>query len=213
MDCCPISNFIRRRRKEARPGELVAAAMDLFVEKGFAATRLEDIAARAGVSKGTVYLYFDGKEALFKAAVEAGVTPALDEAEALINAPDRPAPELLREFIEGWWAFLGSTAYGGIPKLMLSEGRNFPELAQWHYEHTIRRAMGMIRRIVAIGIERGEFRPELASLDPHIVFAPLLTLVLMRHGMADCGIPLPEPETYLQSVIDLLLYGLRKETP
>jgi AcrR family transcriptional regulator len=210
MDCCPISNFIRRRRKEARPGELVAAAMELFVEKGFAATRLEDIAARAGVSKGTIYLYFEGKEALFKAAVEAGVTPAIVEAEALITESDRPAPELLRELIERSWTTLDSS-YGGIPKLMACEGNNFPELARWYYEHTILRAREVIHRVIAIGIQRGEFRPEMAQLNPDVIFSPLMDLVLMRHSFGAIGIPLPDTQTYLRQVIDLLLHGLCKE--
>ena len=210
MDCCPISNFIRRRRKEARPGELVAAAMELFVEKGFAATRLEDIAARAGVSKGTIYLYFEGKEALFKAAVEAGVTPAIEEAEVLIQGTDRPAAELLRELIERSWTTLDSS-YGGIPKLMACEGNNFPELARWYYDHTILRAREVIHRVIALGIQRGEFRPEMADLNPDIIFSPLMDLVLMRHSFGAIGIPQSDPQTYLQSVIDLLLHGLCKE--
>ena len=83
MECRPIAQFVRRRRKEARPAELAAAALEVFAEKGFAATRLEDIAARAGASKGTVYLYFESKEALFKAAVETAMLPALEAAEAI----------------------------------------------------------------------------------------------------------------------------------
>lgn len=92
----------RKRRKEARPSELTAAALELFVEKGFAATRLEDIAVRAGVSKGTLYLYFDSKEALFKAVIQEGLVPTLAEAESLAAGHAGSAFELLQALIEGW---------------------------------------------------------------------------------------------------------------
>src|SRR5512145_278407 len=89
----------RRRRKDARPAELTAAALDLFVEKGFAATRLDDVAARAGVSKGTLYLYFDSKEALFKAVVEDGIVPLFAAAEQQIADYQGGSADLLRHLL------------------------------------------------------------------------------------------------------------------
>ena len=97
MEVNPKAEPRWERRKGARPSELLAAALNLFVEKGFAATRLDDVAARAGVSKGTLYLYFDNKEALFKAVVQEGIVPVIDEGEALVRDYRGSAPELLRQ--------------------------------------------------------------------------------------------------------------------
>lgn len=105
----------RRRRKEARPSELTAAALALFVEKGFAATRLEEIAIRAGVSKGTLYLYFDSKEALFKAVIQEGIVPVVAEGEAIAASHDGSAAELLERLLENWWSRIGKRSTPGFP--------------------------------------------------------------------------------------------------
>lgn len=197
-----------RRRKDARPGEIAAAALELFTEKGFAATRLEDIAASAGVGKGTVYLYFADKEALFKAAVETAMAPALEAAEALAADGDRPAAELLREFILGWWQMVGSTALGGVPKLLVAESENFPEMARWFHDKIISRAHGAMTRIVEIGIDRGEFRPMEAKTAARIVFAPLFSYLLWRRSFGECMADLPPPEVFLALATDVLANGL-----
>lgn len=124
-----VAHPVRQRRKEARPGELTSAALQLFVEKGFAATRLDDVAARAGVSKGTLYLYFDSKEALFKAVIEEAMLPVLDAGDDLVEKYEGSAAALLRELIGAWWQLIGNTPLGGVPKLMISEAGNFPALA------------------------------------------------------------------------------------
>jgi AcrR family transcriptional regulator len=127
----------RQRRKEARPAELTAAALELFVEKGFAGTRLDDVAARAGVSKGTLYLYFDSKEALFKAVIQEGIVPILEEGSDLVEAFKGSASELLRLMVGEWWPRIGDTHLAGVPKLMISEARNFPELAIYYHDAVI----------------------------------------------------------------------------
>lgn len=205
---CPIQNFIRRRRKEARPAEIAAAALDVFAEKGFTATRLEDIAARAGVSKGTVYLYFENKEALFKAAVEAVMTPAIEAAEALAGDTRRPAADLLRDFILGWWQMVGNTPLGAVPKLLVAESGNFPEIARWFHDTFMSRALRAMTRIIEQGAAAGEFRPLPAQLAARIVFAPLFSLLIWRRAFADFMPDLPEPQDYLDQVIDLLTHGL-----
>lgn len=197
-----------RRRKEARPAELAAAALELFTEKGFAATRLEDIAARAGVSKGTVYLYFDGKEALFKAAVEEAMAPALAAAEALAADGGTPAAQLLREFIFGWWEMVGSTTLGGVPKLLVAESQNFPDMARWFHDEIISRAHRAMTRIIELGIERGEFRPMAAKTAARIVFSPLFSYLLWRRAFGACMADLPEPEVFLAQAVDVLANGL-----
>jgi AcrR family transcriptional regulator len=115
----------RQRRKEARPAELIAAALDLFVERGFAATRLDEVAARAGVSKGTLYLYFASKEELFKAVIQQGILPVLDHGEEMLTKHQGDARSLLESMLITWWGMVGATHLAGITKLMISEAGNF----------------------------------------------------------------------------------------
>ena len=115
------------RRKDARPEEIIAAALDLFVERGFAATRLDDVAAHAGVSKGTLYLYFENKEDLFKAVVRGNILPLLQHGEALVESFAGSSGELLQQLVRGWWEYTGSTKIAGIPKLIIAEAGNFPD--------------------------------------------------------------------------------------
>src|SRR5262245_7762787 len=146
------------RRKEARPGEIVAAALQLFADRGFAATRLEDVAAVAGVSKGTVYLYFESKEQLFEAVVREAIAPNVDRAEALVAAFEGPTPELIRVLFE----FIGTVLESpitGVMKLLVAESGNFPQLARLYADLVLRRIFGLLRRILERGIARGEFRP------------------------------------------------------
>lgn len=202
-----------RRRKEARPGEIAAAALELFVERGFAATRLDDVAARAGVSKGTLYLYFESKEALFKAAIEAAMTPAVEAAEALANEAARPAAELLRCFVAGWWAMVGSQALGGLPKLLVAESGNFPEIARWFHESMIRRAQKAMARIIEMGIARGEFRPTDAQIAARIFFAPMFSYVVWTRAFGPLMCDLPAPEKFFETALDLLIDGLANPNP
>jgi AcrR family transcriptional regulator len=99
----PPSLSPRKRRKEARPGELLAAALDLFVARGYAATRLEDVAQQAGVSKGTLYLYFENKEALFKAVIREGILPVLAENEEIAARHEGSTFALLEKLLNNWW--------------------------------------------------------------------------------------------------------------
>lgn len=164
----------RQRRKEARPAELAAAALSLFIEKGFAATRLDEVAARAGVSKGTLYLYFDSKEALFKSVIEEGVVPIFEEFEARLEILGDDPERLLREILRGWWTKVGATDLGGIGKLIIAEAGNFPEVARYHHEAVIVRWMTLLRRVITLGVDKGIFR----SLDveplSQLMFFPLL---------------------------------------
>src|ERR1700704_1667649 len=115
----------RGRRKEARPGELLDAALDLFVEKGFAATRAEEVAARAGVSKGTLFLYFPTKEELFKAVVRENISGRFQGWNQEFQTFEGTAADMVRYCMKVWWERIGATRASGITKLMLSEARNF----------------------------------------------------------------------------------------
>ena len=197
----------RRRRKEARPGELTAAALDLFVEKGFAATRLDDVALRAGVSKGTLYLYFDSKEALFKAVVEEGIVPFLVAAEQKTAEYEGATIDLLRSLLFGWWEQIGATRLASVTKLVISESHNFPEVARYYHDRVVLRGSALLRNVLQRGIERGEFRPIDVDSAVQVMFAPLLMVVVWRFSFHACGAE-TDPETFLQTHFDLLARGL-----
>ena len=197
----------RRRRKDARPSELTTAALDLFVEKGFAATRLDDVAARAGVSKGTLYLYFDSKEALFKAVVEEGIVPLLVAAEQQMQDYQGASEALLRHFLRGWWEQIGGTRLSGLPKLIFSEARNFPEVAQYYHDKVIARGRALLGRVLQRGVEQGEFRRLDVETAVDVIFAPLMMLVIWRSTLSYCGREI-DPEAFLQTHFELLLDGL-----
>jgi AcrR family transcriptional regulator len=198
----------RKRRKEARPSELTAAALALFVEKGFAATRLEDIAARAGVSKGTLYLYFGSKQALFKAAIQEGIIPVVAEGESIVAQHAGASIDLLSRLLENYWSRIGETPFAGIPKLMVAEAHNFPEVAQFYYENVIRRGRALLGAALERGMARGEFRALPVETAIDVVIAPVLMLLIWRFSMARCQGESTDPRTYLDIHMDLLRRGL-----
>ena len=198
------------RRKDARPQELLAAALDLFVERGYAATRLDDVAAQAGVSKGTLYLYFTNKEELFKAVVRENVVPILGEAENTIGNFEGHSANLLREIIHVWWERIGSTKLSGITKLMMAESSNFPEVAKFYHDEVISRGNAMITSLLRRGIERGEFRNIDEIQATNVICAPMLMLMMWTHSFNSCRLEPISPADYLNSFIDLLLHGLKK---
>ena len=198
----------RRRRKDARPSELIAAALDLFVEKGFAATRLDDVAARAGVSKGTLYLYFESKEALFKAVVEDGIVPLFAAAEQQMDDYQGSSVDLLYHLLLSWWQQIGDTRLAGVPKLIISESGNFPEIAQYYHDRVILRGRSLLRTALLRGMASGEFRQLDVETTIDVIHAPLLMLVVWRFSMCIFGQEI-NPETFLKTHFDLLLRGLR----
>ena len=198
----------RQRRKEARPAELTAAALELFVEKGFVGTRLDDVAARAGVSKGTLYLYFDSKEALFKAVIREGILPILDEGADMVDSFTGSSADLLRGLILEWWRRIGSTSLGGVPKLMISESGNFPELATYYHDTVIMRGRELMRRVLLRGMATGEFRAIEVETAIDVIFAPVIMMLIWRYSLGACGCASHDPATYLQTHLDLVLNGI-----
>ncbi|MBK7137213.1 MAG: TetR/AcrR family transcriptional regulator [Rhodocyclales bacterium] len=207
----PVTKTRWKRRKEARPQELTAAALELFVEKGFAATRLDEIAARAGVSKGTLYLYFDSKEELFKAVIREGLLPLLAEGEELMASMPGPASELFRAIVLRWWEIVGEGPIGGIPKLIFAEARNFPEIARFYADEVIERGKRLFVAVFRRGIDSGEFRPFDPQALVHIVISPLIMRVIWKHSLDCCGVTSVPLDDYLREYLELTLRGLRRE--
>ena len=200
----------RERRKEARPGELLDAALDLFVEKGFAATRADEVAARAGVSKGTLFLYFQSKEELFKAVVRENISGCLTEWNAEFEAFEGSSADMLTYCMNAWWDRVGATKASGITKLMMSEAKNFPDLAAFYQREVIQPGQALIRRILQRGVDRGEFRPLDLDYAVYSVVAPIIYLMLSKHSMSVCmrdDQPV-DPEKYIASQLATLLYGM-----
>lgn len=211
---CPLKTLKGKRwerRKDARPQELLAAALDLFVERGYTAAKLDEVAARAGVSKGTLYLYFANKEDLFKAVIRESMMPVLDEADEIIDRHEGHSADLFREIMMGWWERIGNTPLAGITKLMMAEAGNFPEVAKFFYEEVVTRRNAMLVRMLERGIARGEFRPIDVQQTINVVAAPMVMLMLWNNSFGACHIEPIDPEAYLQSCIDLLLNGLVQE--
>jgi TetR/AcrR family transcriptional regulator len=201
----------RERRKEARPGELLDAALDLFVEKGFAATRAEEVAARAGVSKGTLFLYFPSKEELFKAVVRENISGRFQEWNQEFEIFEGNTPDMLRYCMKVWWDRIGASRASGITKLIMSEARNFPDLAVFYHQEVVRPGQDLVRRILQRGVDRGEFQVLDMEYALFSVTAPMVFLIMMKHSLGACipqDYPL-DPERYIASQVETLLHGLR----
>jgi AcrR family transcriptional regulator len=202
----------RARRKEARPAEIVEAALRLFADRGFAATKLEDVATAAGIGKGTIYLYFPTKEDLFRAVVRQAVLPNVEAVIALSQDPDRSAADILRAVAERFLLLL-DTDLTAIPKLVIAESGNFPALARFYAEEVVLKGMALIRGILAHGIERGEFRPiDLDSALP-LFSAPLMVLLLWKHSLGRHTDIQFNPRLVVATHLDILLRGLAPDPP
>ena len=203
------------RRKDARPQELLAAALEQFVERGYAATRLEDVAKRAGVSKGTLYLYYPSKEELLKAVIQQNYSGLIAEGAGIVDNFDGPTAELLGMLMRMWWKRVGSSPAGGIHKIIMAEVRNFPEIAEFYSQEVVVPAHDLVSGIVERGIERGEFRPVPPHEVTHVLIAPLIFLALHQHTFGECPIgehPV-EPSRLIETQIDLVLHGLLQTRP
>ncbi len=204
----------RARRKEARPGELLAAALDLFVEKGFAATRVEEVAQRAGVSKGTLFLYFPSKEELFKAVVRQSLSGRLHEWDTEVENFTGSSADLLRHGMLSWWERVGDTQASGITKLMLTEAHNFPEMAAFYQTEVVQPYQSLVQRILQRGVDSGEFAPLDTDLASYSVTGPLIFMALWKHSMAlPCAPATLNPQQYIAAQLHLLLDGLRARPP
>lgn len=199
-----------RRRKEARPSEIGAAALECFAERGFAACSLDAIAARAGVTKGTLYLYFRSKEDLLKEVVRQALLPRIAAFEAQAKPTD-PASVQLERIIASWPALVATPYLGVIPKLIIAEAGNFPDLCRFYLEEIIGRARHLIVAILRRGMRRGEFR----RVDPEAAFysviAPLLIAVLWKQTFERHDVKPLDIDALCRTHSAILLAGLARE--
>lgn len=199
------------RRKESRPAELLAAALDCFVERGFAATRLDDVAARAGVSKGTLYLYYAGKDELFMAVVRENIIPLIDEFRREVTVSSATSTELLRRFLLGWWERAGETKLAGIAKLIVAEAGNFPDVARFFHEEVTLPNHQLLAGIIERGIRSGEFRPVDTEATAQLLLAPLVLRAIWNHSIQPCCADIcpVSNERMLTTHLDMVIQGLK----
>jgi AcrR family transcriptional regulator len=187
-----------QRRKDERPGEILNAALDVFAARGFSAAKLDEVAERAGVSKGTLYLYFESKEDLFRSVVRDLLLPNVAMAERRIAEHRGSAADLLRTLVTTLGRTIAESKLGAIPKLVIAEAANFPDLARFYYEEVIKRGMRAIGGLLRRGADAGEFRSVAPEQFLPLLMGPLLVLAVWKHGFEKAGIP-PLP---LESVLD-----------
>lgn len=176
-----------RRRKEDRPGDICRAALEVFAEKGFAGARIEEIAKRAGLSKGAVYLYFPTKDDIFRAVVRETVAPNIEAIQRTVLAMDLPFAVLVRTLLPRLAEVVTTVPVGAVVKMVIGESRNFPELAKVWHDDVILKAIGLLGSV----IERAQARGEVRAGDPRIhafsIVGPMLIGVIWRETFTPIG--------------------------
>jgi AcrR family transcriptional regulator len=176
-----------RRRKDARPGEIVAAALAVFAEKGFAAARLDDVARRAGVSKGALYLYFETKEQLFAAVVRDAVAPGLAQVRDMASAYQGSFAELVPMLLGQMARIAAASPLGGVIKMVIGEARNFPEIARVWHDTVVADKLATLSEVIARAQARGEIRPGDPRIHAISLISPLLMWVIWRETFVPVG--------------------------
>lgn len=176
-----------QRRAEDRPREICTAALEVFSEKGFAAARLDEIARRAGVSKGTLYLYFKDKEDLFRAVVRDTMAPNIGAIATAAATAEAPFADIVRMLLPNFADIAGRVPVGGVAKMVIGESRNFPELAKVWHDEVASKALGLIAGMIAAAQKRGEVRPGDPRFHAFTLMGPMLMGVLWRETLQPAG--------------------------
>ncbi|MCL4767177.1 MAG: TetR/AcrR family transcriptional regulator [Hyphomicrobiaceae bacterium] len=195
------------RRKEQRPEQIMQAALEEFAAKGYAETRLDDVASRAGISKGLVYVYFRTKEELFKAVIRTFLVPRVESVRAQAAASELSSEALIRGPVLGLMKQVLGSRMHTLVRLLIAEGPKHPDLTAFYYEQVVSRGIGLLQDIVDRGVARGEFRPTPLRDFPQLIIAPMIMaviwkLLMERHHPLDA-------ERLLEAHVGLLLHALR----
>ena len=192
--------------RATKMNEILAAALEEFFHQGFAATRLDAIAERAGIGKGTIYLYFDSKEALFEEAMRSVVRPIFEQAERFAADRQGSAADMLAGMITTFYRQIVDTDRRRILRLLIAEGPRFPRLIVFYHREVIQRGMAGVRGILGYGVARGEFRADLPLDYPQVVIGPALAGAIWKM-LFDEHEPL-DLDGLCKAHIDVLLNGL-----
>jgi AcrR family transcriptional regulator len=197
-----------RRRKEDRPQEITEAALLAFAEKGYDATRVDEVAKRAGVSKGLLYLYFKTKEDLFKAVIRSFVVPKIDDLAAIIDTSELSSEEFLRGPFLDFAKTLPGSPISVLVRLMISEGPKHPDLLQFYWENVVSRGLAALTVILERGVESGEFRRSIVNDLPHLFVMPVVFSVIFKLLFEkQC----PDTDSLIEAQIDLLIAHMKGE--
>jgi AcrR family transcriptional regulator len=199
------------RRKQARPAEILDAALKVFAEKGYAAARMEDIARSAGVTKGTIYLYFDGKEDVFKTLVRESIGSALAGVTQSARDFEGSARDLLRLAFGVMAHLLITSDRVVLPKIIIAESGNFPELARFYRTEIIEKGLALFSSVIARGIARGEFRPVPVEHAVRLCIAPVLLGAMWRTTFAQFDVEPYDYKGLIDTHLDILFRGLEPE--
>jgi AcrR family transcriptional regulator len=197
-----------RRRKEARPQEILEAALMVFAEKGLEGARMDDIARRAGVTKGTIYLYFESKDSVFKALLAESIGERVRASAALIENFEGSSGELLARVLRLLGHFVAHSDRVVLPKIVIAEIGKFPELARFYREEVVGRGLALWETILKRGVARGEFRALAPEHMARICIAPILLAAIWRTGFARFDSEPYDLEGLIETHIDVLLRGL-----
>jgi AcrR family transcriptional regulator len=198
----------RQRRKDARPQELLDAALSLFVEKGFAATRADEVAQRAGVSKGTLYLYYPSKEELFKAVLGRFLSSRIAATAEQVEAYRGEMGPLLQDLLVDWWQQTYASPASATFKIMICEVRNFPEIADYYVREVVEPGHALLARIVQRGIDSGEFRSVSVDNAVHSLLLPMIMLCTHKHALGACTPHQIDGHRFIADHVALVVRGL-----
>ncbi len=197
----------RKRRKEARPQELIDAALQMFTKHGFAGTKIDDIAELACVAKGTVYRYFETKDALFEAVVRENISPIFVRLDLLTGETPGSARELLEAVIHRVYKeLIDNPARRVVMQILISEGSRFPQLTEFYYKEVMAKGKQILRKVVQRGIDSGEFSPTLALTHPEVIMGPAIMAAVWKMTFETVS-PM-NIKQFMKAHLDVVLNGL-----
>ena len=198
------------RRKDERPLEIMLAAVDLFVTNGFVSTKIDDIAKKAGVSKGTIYLYYSSKESLFKAMVHDLMLPKIKLVEDFISTYEGSQLELLRIVILQWWVTVKESGLTGVPKLIMTEADKFPDLTKLYVKEVIHRVQAILINIISSGIKEQHIREIDPILSSRVIMSSLVYFSMWHTTLRKFDQKGLKVENLIEQQIDILINGIQK---
>jgi AcrR family transcriptional regulator len=191
-----------QRRKEDRPQEITEAAFAAFAEKGFTATKVEDVARRAGVSKGLLYLYFKTKEELFKAVIRSVVMPRVDELTRALDSSELGAEDFIRGPMLAFMKRLPGSPASVVIRLMISEAPKHPDLVDFYWDNVASRGLGALRQLLERGVANGEFRESAVNDLPQLFIAPVMMSVVWGIVFANRSL---DTDKLIETHVDMIL--------
>jgi AcrR family transcriptional regulator len=191
-----------QRRKEDRPQEITEAAFSVFADKGYASARVEEVAKRAGVSKGLLYLYFKTKEELFKAVVKSVVVRRVDALLVAVDETDLSSEEFMRGPLLDFVKSVPGSPVAIVIRLLISEGQRHPDLVDYYWDNVVSKGLTAISRFMERGVQRGEFRDTGVTRLPQLVLAPMMLSIIWRILFTKRAL---DTDTLIETQIDMIL--------